>query len=467
MGSEMRTRQICFFSFISILLFVSILGPTVKAGQAMTSEEEKKLGKKVLEEITKNSDMVRDLSLQAFINRVGRSLVNQIGPTPFDYDFFVIKSHDPNAFAIPGGHIFITTGLIGMAENEPEVAGVLSHEISHVKGRHVDQMIERAKRFNIASLAAMVAGAILGRGGKGSEAAVTTAMAGAEAMMLKYTRDNEVDADQNGLYLMVKAGYDPHALISFLKKMERSSLVMSPKIPQYLLTHPALESRVSLLENLLTLEPKSVYPFQGLGNYKRIQMKAFIEEREPSAAVSHFESLVKANPEDPDALFGLGLAFQKTGRLDKAIEVLQTASRVDPNDNELARELGIAYFLAGRLDKAIEILEPLGQKDDLKTLYFLARAYQEKGDVDRALKFFLKVRREATEYLDLYYNLGSVYGRMGQKGFSHFFFGRYFELKGDRNNALLHYRTALEWLERGTLEREEAQRMVREMTQTK
>jgi len=174
---------------------------------------------------------VRDLSLQAFINRVGRSLVNQIGPTPFVYDFFVIKAHDPNAFAIPGGHIFITTGLIGMAENEPEVAGVLSHEISHVKGRHVDQMIERAKRFNIAALAAMIAGAIVGRGGKASEAIVTTAMAGSEAMMLKYTRENEVDADQNGLYLMIKAGYDPYALISFLKKMEKNSLVMSPQIP--------------------------------------------------------------------------------------------------------------------------------------------------------------------------------------------------------------------------------------------
>ena len=308
----MNARRACFHSFLSVLLIFSILGSMVKTGQAMTSEEEKTLGKKVLEDIVKHEDLVRDLSLQAFINRVGRSLLNQIGPTPFDYDFYVIKGRDPNAFAIPGGHIFITTGLIGLAENEPEVAGVLSHEISHVKGRHVDQMIERSKRINIATLAAMIAGAIAGRGGAGSQAAVTMAMAGAEAMMLKYTRENEVDADQNGLYLMTKAGYDPNALITFLKKMERYSLG-SPKIPQYLLTHPALESRISLLENLLTLEPKPAHPFQGSGNYKRIQIKGLIEEREPSAAVSHFESRIKANPEDPDALFGLGLAFQKPG----------------------------------------------------------------------------------------------------------------------------------------------------------
>ena len=460
----MNARRACFHSFLSVLLIFFILGFMVKTGQAMTSEEEKTLGKKVLEDIVKHEDLVRDLSLQAFINRVGRSLLNQIGPTPFDYDFYVIKGRDPNAFAIPGGHIFITTGLIGLAENEPEVAGVLSHEISHVKGRHVDQMIERSKRFNIATLAAMIAGAIAGRGGVGSQAAVTMAMAGAEAMMLKYTRENEVDADQNGLYLMTKSGYDPNALVTFLKKMERYSLG-SPKIPQYLLTHPALESRVSLLENLLTLEPKPAHPFQGSGNYKRIQSKALIEEREPSSAVSHFESLIKANPEDTDALFGLGLAFQKAGRLDKSIEVFQKASRIDPKDIELARELGIAYFLSGKLDQAIEILEPLSENDDLKSLYFLGRAYQEKGVFDRARGLFLKVKKEAGEYVDLYYNLGSVYGRTGQKGLSHYFFGKYFELKGDRKNALLHYSSALDYLERGSPERDEAQRMVRELSQ--
>ncbi|OGP86709.1 MAG: hypothetical protein A2156_04395 [Deltaproteobacteria bacterium RBG_16_48_10] len=463
----MMARDTYLYFFLSVLLILLILVPMVKPGQAMTSEEEKKLGKKVLDEMVRKLDLVTDLSIQTFVNRVGRSLVNQVGPTPFEYDFFVIKATDPNAFAIPGGHIFVTTGLIAMAENEPEVAGVLSHEISHISGRHVAQMIERSKRLNFVTLAAMIAGAIVGRGGKGSEAIATTAMASAEAMMLKYTRDNETEADQNALHLMTKAGYDPQAMISFLKKMERYSMAMAPKVPLYLLTHPALENRVVLLENLHTLEPKPIHPFQGIGNYKRIQMKAFIEEREPSAAVSHFESLIKANPEDSDALFGLGLAFQRAGRLDKSTEVLQTASRVDPNDTELTRELGIVYFLAGKLDQAIETLEPLSQDDDLKSLYFLGRAHQEKGNVDRALGFFLKVKREVGEYVDLYYNLGSVYGRMGRKGLSHLSFGRYFELKGDRNNALLHYRTALDFLEKGSPERDEAQRVVRELTQTK
>ncbi len=460
----MKARHLLFFS---ILLVLFLFGVLATEGLAMTTQEEKKLGKKAVEEVMKQLEVVRELSLQAFVNRVGRSLVSQVSPSPFEFDFYIVKGNDPNAFAIPGGHVFVTTGLLTLADNEPEVAGVLSHEISHVTGRHIARMIEKSKPLNIVTLAAIIAGAMLGGGGKASQAAVTAAMAGAESMMLKYTREIEAEADQNGVHLMTKSGYDPQAMINFLKKMERYSLANIPKFPSHLLDHPTLESRVSFLENLLTFEPRPPNPFQGMGNYRRIQTKAFIEEREASAAVSHFESAIKANPDDREALFGLGLAFQRAGRLDKSIEVLQAGSLSDPQDPDLQSELGAAYFLSGKLNQALETLEPLRQNNDSRSLYYLGRAYQEKGDLDQALKLFLKVRRDLGDSVDLYYNLGSVYGRMGQKGLSHFFFAKYFELRGDKNNALLHYRTALDFLERGAPEREEVQRTVRELTQTK
>jgi predicted Zn-dependent protease len=452
---------------LSFLMILSLLGSFVKGGQAMTTEEEIKLGKKALEEIGKQLDVVRDLSLQAFVNRVGQSLVNQVGPTPFQFNFYVFKAPDPNAFAIPGGHIFVTTGLLNLTENEPELAGVLGHEISHITGRHMIRMMEKSKPLSIVALAAMIAGAIAGGGGKASQAAVAVSMASAESMMLKYTREIEAEADQNSLHLMTKAGYDPQAMVSFLKKMERYSLANVPKFPSHLMDHPTLENRVSLLENLLSIEPKPLHPFLGISNYRRIQTRAFVEEGDPSTVINQFESLVKANPEDLDALFGLGLAFQKAGRLDKSIEILQLASQSDSKDTDLQRELGVSYFLAGRLDQAVQTLEPQSRNDDLKSVYFLGRSYQEKGDFDRALKLFLRVKREAENFIDLYNNLGSVYGRVGDKGLSHFSFGRYFDLRGDKNNALLHYRTALGFLEGGSPERGEAQRSIQELTQKK
>jgi predicted Zn-dependent protease len=457
------------FWIIPILILFFFFESFIRGSLAMTTEEEKKLGKKILLEMEKQVELVNDLTIHVFIDRIGYSIVREVGPTPFEFKFYVIKAQDPNAFAIPGGYIFVTSGLIVLAENEQEIAGVLGHEISHVTGRHIDQMIERSKRLNLATLAGMIAGILVGGGGAGSQAAAATAMAAGEALTLKYSREMETDADQNGLYRMVKAGYDPNGMVSFLSKIYRMSL-SAPQIPAYLQNHPAIEDRISLLENLLQTMRKPIGPFKKVGNFKRVQSKIFVEEREPDVAVNHFGSMVKMNPQDLDGIYGLGLAFKKMGRLDKSTEVFQNGLSISPKDPDLLRELGIVYFLSGKLDRAIKNLEAArsvavpDQDSDLSTLYYLGRAYQEKGDLANALPLFLKVQKEMPEFADVYLNLGSVYGRMGQKGLSHFYFGKHFKLRGDGKNALLHFRTALEWLEKGSPEKEEAQQEVKELT---
>jgi tetratricopeptide (TPR) repeat protein len=125
------------------------------------------------------------------------------------------------------------------------------------------------------------------------------------------------------------------------------------------------------------------------------------------------------------------------------------------------------------VDQAIENLEAVrstsgaDQNNDLMTLYYLGRGYQEKGDFAQALPLLMKVQKERPEFIDIYYHLGSVYGRMGQKGLSHFYFGKHFKLRWEKNNALLHFRTAIDLLERGSPEREEAQREIKELTSAK
>ena len=158
------------------------------------------------------------------------------------------------------------------------------------------------------------------------------------------------------------------------------------------------------------------------------------------------------------------------GRFDKSIEALRRAHSLAPQDIDISRELGIVHFLSGKVDQAIEDLEAIrlaseeGRSNDLMTLYYLGRGYQEKGDFGKALPLLLKVKKEMPDFVETYYHLGSVYGRMGQKGLSHFYFGKHFKLKWEKNNALLHLRTAMEWLERGSPEREEAQREIKELT---
>ena len=464
------SRRKILFYIVPFLVSFLLFGSFTRGAYAMTTEEEKKLGKKVVLEIRKEADFVRDLNVQAFVERIGYSLVDQLGSTPFEFKFYVINELDPNAFAIPGGYIFINTGLITLAENEQEIAGVLAHEISHVTQRHIAKMIEKSKVLSIATLAAMVAGMLAGRGGAGSAASVAMAQGTAGALQLKFSREIEQDADQHGLNLLIKAGYDPYGMINFFNRLQKVSMAIAPKVPAYLLSHPAIENRISLLENILQMGPKPTGPFKTVGNFNKIRTMTFIEEREPQAAIIYYQSLVDADPNQWGGYYGLGLAYRKMGRFDKSMEVLQQAHSLAPKDPDVSRELGIVCFLSGRVDQAIENLEALrstpgeGQNNDLMTLYYLGRGYQEKGDFARALPLLLKVQKEKPEFIDVYYYLGSVYGRTGQKGLSHFYFGKHFKLKQEKNNALLHLRTSMDWLERGSPEREEAQSEIKELT---
>ena len=154
------SRRKILFYIVPFLVSFLLFGSFTRGAYAMTTEEEKKLGKKVVLEIRKEADFVRDLNVQAFVERIGYSLVDQLGSTPFEFKFYVINELDPNAFAIPGGYIFINTGLITLAENEQEIAGVLAHEISHVTQRHIAKMMEKSKVLSIATLAAMSPGCL-------------------------------------------------------------------------------------------------------------------------------------------------------------------------------------------------------------------------------------------------------------------------------------------------------------------
>ena len=211
------------------LIFFFLAGVVPPKAFGLTTQEEKNLGKQVFSEIESSGILLNNLPLRSYVDGIGRSLLAEVGPTPFDFKFYVVKSQEPNAFAIPGGYVFVTTGLLVTAENEQEVAGVLSHEIAHVTMRHISQLIERSKRINLASMVAMIAGMLLGGGGKGGEAVAATAMAAQQSLMLKYTREHETDADQNSLHYLTKAGYDPNGLLSFMKKISRYGMIAGPK----------------------------------------------------------------------------------------------------------------------------------------------------------------------------------------------------------------------------------------------
>ncbi|HEY9072714.1 MAG TPA: M48 family metalloprotease, partial [Desulfobaccales bacterium] len=213
--------------------------------KGLTIEKEKQIGEQFLLEIQQEIPLIEDPFITSYINRLGQKLVVQMGPQPFKYKFFIVKDPTMNAFAVPGGYIFLYSGMIMMAEHEGEVAGVIAHEISHVYCRHMAKMMEKSKAVTIASLLGAMASIFLG-GALASPLLMGT-MAGGQSAMLAYSRDNEAEADAHGFRWMVKAGYNPRDMVRMFNKMNKQRWFEGGKVPQYLLTHPYTDDRIVAL----------------------------------------------------------------------------------------------------------------------------------------------------------------------------------------------------------------------------
>jgi beta-barrel assembly-enhancing protease len=434
-------------TLVILCFIVTVLSPA--SGLAsMSVKEEKELGDRLALEIQQKVDMVNDPLIKAYVDEVGRRLVEESHDRRFDYRFYVVKEQTPNAFAIPGGHIFVTSGLIQFVDTEDELAGVIGHEIAHSVLRHIDKAMDRAKRLSLLTLAAIIAGAFLSKDAKGAATLTTGAMAMAQSLMLKYTRENEAEADQKGIKYLTDAGYGSQAMVTFLKKIYRWQRAISPDIPTYLSTHPGIDDRITYLSDTFTTTPKyvGIHP-PAAGDLKKMQIRLFLREKGGTEGINQFSSLLREKPGNVDILYGLGVSYVMVGRAQDAISSLSEALKASPNDALIVRELSIAYFEAKEVDKALDLLKDTVRTfpHDTTILYYLAQGNQEKGRWDDALSFYQRVLELEPGRVELYYNLGVVYDKKGVLDLSHENFGLYFKEQGQREIALFHFRKALEY----------------------
>ena len=149
-------RLIGFFTLIMMIFFQLCL-VEFKA-YALSVEEEKVLGQKFLNNVRKYFDMVDDEYADQFINNLGQYLIRPLETKHFPFHFYIINDNNLNAFAAPGGHIFIYTGLIRVMDEIDELAAVICHEIGHVSARHLSYRIEQNKKIGLATMAGVLAG---------------------------------------------------------------------------------------------------------------------------------------------------------------------------------------------------------------------------------------------------------------------------------------------------------------------
>jgi predicted Zn-dependent protease len=180
-----------------------------------------------------------DRQVQAYVKEVGNRIVSGTAAanSPYKFQFHVLA--DPrtvNAFALPGGQIFITAALLSQLQNEAQLAGVLGHEIGHVIGRHAAEHMAKGQLTQILVGAAGVAGFDPGSPGSGQRAAVIASMVGS-VVNLRYGRNDELESDTLGIRFMAEAGYDPRAMIGVMDILEKASGGERAG-PEWLQSHP-------------------------------------------------------------------------------------------------------------------------------------------------------------------------------------------------------------------------------------
>jgi Zn-dependent protease with chaperone function len=195
------------------------------------------LGKQAADEARKQLPLLRNDAVSSYVEELGRRLVDSISADlhhgEFRYTFEVVNVREINAFALPGGPMFLNRGMIEAAASEGEVAGVMAHEISHVALRHGTAQASKATKYEIGQILGAIGGAIVG-GNVGSVIAQGTQF-GLGAAFLRYGRDYEKQADILGAQIMARSSYDPREMANMFKTIERQS---GPSGPEWLSDHP-------------------------------------------------------------------------------------------------------------------------------------------------------------------------------------------------------------------------------------
>src|SRR6266699_2637163 len=260
LGGFMRTniRRIRFFT---VLLVLSLASPQLSEARVQPShgfdmfaaQEEVQAGQQAAQQATKQLPVLPDSNpVTRYVQRLGKELSSHAPGEKWPYTFHVVNQKEINAFALPGGPVYINVGTIQAADNEAQLAGVMAHEISHVVLRH---STEQASKAAFAQLPLAVLGATIGRSAAGQIAQLGASF-GAQSLFLKYSRDAEREADLLGSQIMYDAGYNPFSMVEFFTKLEKEG---GPGGPQFLSDHPNPGNRVELVRQAISKYPRKSY----------------------------------------------------------------------------------------------------------------------------------------------------------------------------------------------------------------
>jgi predicted Zn-dependent protease len=246
MFARRNTHRIVLLALLAAAAGACSINPVSNLPEVtlMTVEQEKKLGEEEAKKVDQQMGLLNDDTLTGYVNALGQRLVKESPRQDLAYRFHVVDMIEPNAFALPGGYVYVTRGLLALLNSEDELAGVVGHEIGHVAARHTVQRVSRQGPFalitnlvsGVTGFFVPIVGDIVGGVGNLAQSLVFS----------PYSRSQESQADEVGQDMAAKAGWDPAGLTTFLNTLGREEALFSdgPRKPSFFDSHPATPDRV-------------------------------------------------------------------------------------------------------------------------------------------------------------------------------------------------------------------------------
>jgi len=229
---------------VLLLLFIISCVTTGPGGKTdfifISTPEEVEIGRQVAAEVESQEKLLRNITVQNYVNSMGQKIARVCDRQDVEYSFKVIDKKDINAFACPGGFIYVYTGLLETLDNEAQLAAVLAHEVSHIVARHSIKKLQNIYGYSILAQIAL--------GNKAEGAAGDIVNVAASLILQGYSRDNEFEADRYGILYAKNAGYNPKGMIQVFEKFKKMEGSRPPAILGLLSSHPPATDRIERAE---------------------------------------------------------------------------------------------------------------------------------------------------------------------------------------------------------------------------
>jgi predicted Zn-dependent protease len=404
-------------------------------------DEEVRIGRQFRREAKKHLKFVRNLEVERYIDRVGRKILSIVGPQSFDYQFFVVEDRQMNAFAVPGGSIYVHTGLIERMKSTDELAGVMAHEVVHIKARHMARM----SGTDITSLLGLL-GVFLGGAGGGSSTQAVGALGQALALtrQLSYSRQLEQEADTLGVKYMAQAGFDPMGAVKAMRTMDQERTLNPVDVPAYLMTHPLTQERIAGVETAIRSFNLDRHSTSGPEQIRKIHLLLRLERKEADEAVGEYKRLAAQSPNNAEPRHFLALAYHAQGSWQEARQSYEQARALDRNSPGIDRDMGRLYTQIGDIQLAREAFERslAVEPKEPSTYLYLGELLEKDSKVTEAIGAYLLAKNLAPLWPEPYQRLSVAYNKVNRLGDAYYHLGKYFLLQDEDERAVLNLERA-------------------------